>query len=354
MSNRPLLSSDALSALQGMTLTRFNTLGLTCEAKQVMTLASQAQLPEVTARAREAGGVVVLGGGSNVVLPAELDRFVVRVELKGITPVESSDQTAWRIDVAAGEDWHDWVEIATKNGWFGLENLALIPGTVGAAPVQNIGAYGVELKDRIESVTDWHIPEGRLVTLSKDSCGFAYRDSIFKRDALGTWLIVSVRFLLPKKWMPVLSYPDLKNHVVLSRLEPAHVKAEQILQAVCEVRRAKLPDPAVLGNAGSFFKNPVVSENQYLLLKAQFPALIAYPQTDQTFKLAAGWLIERCGWKGKRLGAVGVHDRQALVLVNYGGAQASELMALAHEVRASVKAQFGVDLEIEPVVVPGS
>jgi UDP-N-acetylmuramate dehydrogenase len=154
--------------------------------------------------------------------------------------------------------------------------------------------------------------------------------------------------------MPVLSYPDLKNHVVLSRLEPAHVKAEQILQAVCEVRRAKLPDPAVLGNAGSFFKNPVVSETQYLLLKAQFPALIAYPQTDQTFKLAAGWLIERCGWKGKRLGAVGVHDRQALVLVNYGGAQASELMALAHEVRASVKAQFEVDLEIEPVVVPGS
>jgi UDP-N-acetylmuramate dehydrogenase len=354
MSNRPLLSSDDLSALQGMTLTRFNTLGLTCEAKQVLTLASQAQLPEVTARASKAGGVVVLGGGSNVVLPAELDRFVVRVELKGITPVESSDQTAWRIDVAAGEDWHDWVEIATKNGWFGLENLALIPGTVGAAPVQNIGAYGVELQDRIESVTAWHIPEGRLVTLSKDSCGFAYRDSIFKRDALGTWLIVSVRFLLPKKWMPVLSYPDLKNHVVLSRLEPAHVKAEQILQAVCEVRRAKLPDPAVLGNAGSFFKNPVVSETQYLLLKAQFPALIAYPQTDQTFKLAAGWLIERCGWKGKRLGAVGVHDRQALVLVNYGGAQASELMALAHEVRASVKAQFGVDLEIEPVVVPGS
>jgi len=343
-----------MPSLQGMTLTRFNTLGLTCEAKQVLTLVSQAQLPEVTARAREAGGIVVLGGGSNVVLPAELNRLVLRVALKGITPVESSDQTAWRIDVAAGENWHDWVEVATKNGWSGLENLALIPGTVGAAPVQNIGAYGVELQDCIESVTAWHIPEGRLVTLSKDSCGFAYRDSIFKRDVLGTWLIVSVRFLLPKKWVPVLSYPDLKNHALLSRLEPAHVKAEQILQAICEIRRAKLPDPTVLGNAGSFFKNPVVSETQYLLLKEQFPALIAYPQSDQTFKLAAGWLIERCGWKGKRLGAVGVHDRQALVLVNYGGAQASELMALAREVRASVKSQFGVELEIEPVVVSGS
>jgi UDP-N-acetylmuramate dehydrogenase len=220
--------------------------------------------------------------------------------------------------------------------------------------VQNIGAYGDELQDRIESVTSWHIPEGRLVTLSKDSCGFAYRDSIFKRDVLGTWLIVSVRFALPKKWVPVLNYPDLKNHAVLSRLEPAHVNAEQILRAVCEIRRAKLPDPSILGNAGSFFKNPVVSETQYLLLKKQFPALIAYPQSDQTFKLAAGWLIERCGWKGKRLGAVGVHDRQALVLVNYGGAQASALLALAQEVRASVKAEFGVDLEIEPVVVPGS
>jgi UDP-N-acetylmuramate dehydrogenase len=337
-----------------MSLTRFNTLGLTCEAKQVLTLSSHDQLPEITARARKAGSLLVLGGGSNVVLPPELDRLVVRVALKGITLVESSDQTTWRIDVAAGENWHDWVEIATKNGWSGLENLALIPGTVGAAPVQNIGAYGVELQDRIESVTAWHIPEGRLVTFPKESCGFAYRDSIFKRDVLGTWLIVSVRFLLPKKWVPVLNYPDLKNHAVLSRLEPAHVNAAQILQAVCEIRRAKLPDPAVLGNAGSFFKNPVVSETQYLLLKKQFPALIAYPQSDQTFKLAAGWLIERCGWKGKRLGAVGVHDRQALVLVNYGGAQASALLALAQEVRASVKAEFGVDLEIEPVVVSGS
>jgi UDP-N-acetylmuramate dehydrogenase len=354
MSNPPPLSSDFVPSLQGMSLTRFNTLGLTCEAKQVLTLSSHDQLPEITARARKAGSLLVLGGGSNVVLPPELDRLVVRVALKGITLVESSDQTTWRIDVAAGENWHDWVEIATKNGWSGLENLALIPGTVGAAPVQNIGAYGVELQDRIESVTAWHIPEGRLVTFPKESCGFAYRDSIFKRDVLGTWLIVSVRFLLPKKWVPVLNYPDLKNHAVLSRLEPAHVNAAQILQAVCEIRRAKLPDPAVLGNAGSFFKNPVVSETQYLLLKKQFSTLIAYPQSDQTFKLAAGWLIERCGWKGKRLGAVGVHDRQALVLVNYGGAQASALLALAQEVRASVKAEFGVDLEIEPVVVSGS
>lgn len=355
-------STDSAASLPSLSLTRFNTLGLACQAKRVLTLTSQAQLPEVTALVSKTGGVLVLGGGSNVVLPATLESLVVRVALKGITLVDELHQSSasdrpiqegafWRIDVAAGENWHAWVETATRNGWLGLENLALIPGTVGAAPVQNIGAYGVELQERIESVTAWHIPEGKLMTLSRDECGFAYRDSIFKRALPGTWLIVSVRFLLAKQWVPVLTYPDLNKHSVLSALESTRVKAQQVLEAVCDIRRAKLPDPDILGNAGSFFKNPLVSQVQYLALKRKFADLVAYPQPDQTFKLAAGWLIERCGWKGKRLGRVGVHDRQALVLVNYGGAHASELLNLAHEVSASVRAQFGVELEIEPVVV---
>lgn len=362
MSNPTPSLIDCTASLSSLSLTRYNTLGLVCQAKHVLTLASQAQLPEVTALVRKAGGVLVLGGGSNVVLPATLEGLVVRVALKGIAAVAESEQTStsdqpiqeqafWRIDVAAGENWHAWVETATRNGWFGLENLALIPGTVGAAPVQNIGAYGVELQERIESVTAWHIPEGKLVTLSREECDFAYRDSIFKRALPGTWLIVSVRFLLAKQWVPVLTYPDLKKHPVLTSLESTGVKAQQILDAVCDIRRAKLPDPDILGNAGSFFKNPVVSEARYRALKGKFADLVAYPQPDQTFKLAAGWLIERCGWKGKRLGRVGVHDRQALVLVNYGGAHASELLSLAQEVSASVRAQFGVELEVEPVVV---
>lgn len=338
-------------------LTAHNTLGLRCHAQQVLSITSLEQLPEVTLRARQAQSVLVLGGGSNVVLPAELKALVLQVQLKGVQnvtvgePLTEGSDGAWRIDVAAGENWHEWVVTATNAGWLGLENLALIPGSVGASPVQNIGAYGVELQERIESVTAWHIPEGKMVTLSKVDCAFAYRDSLFKRSPQGTWLIVSVRFLLPKKWSPILGYPDLRTHPLLINKVPESVTAKQILQAVCEVRRAKLPDPAILGNAGSFFKNPVISADHYRLLKDQFTDLVAYPQPNNTFKLAAGWMIERCGWKGKRLGTVGVHDRQALVLVNYGGAQASDILTLAHEVRAAVHAQFKVDLEIEPVVV---
>lgn len=339
-------------------LTGHNTLGLKCQARHVLKISSVEQLPEVTVRARQVRDVLVLGGGSNVVLPAELNALVLQVHLKGIHCVEEkrdslSDDadSAWRIDVAAGENWHEWVVAATNAGWSGLENLALIPGTVGAAPVQNIGAYGVELQDRIESVTAWHIPEGKMVVLSKAECDFAYRDSLFKRSPPGTWLIVSVRFLLPKNWRPVLGYPDLRAHPVLAKTAPESVTARQILQAVCDIRRAKLPDPAVLGNAGSFFKNPVISADQYQSLKQRFIDLVAYPQPNNTFKLAAGWMIERCGWKGRRTGPVGVHDRQALVLVNYGGAQAQDILTLAREVQAAVLGQFGVELEIEPVVV---
>jgi len=357
MSNPAQLSPVLHQHPTPLDLTAHNTLGLRCQARQVLSITSLEQLPDVTAHARQAQAVLVLGGGSNVVLPADLKALVFRVQLKGIhyvgadTLLPEGLDDVWRIDVAAGENWHEWVVTATNAGWPGLENLALIPGTVGAAPVQNIGAYGVELQERIESVTAWHIPEGKLVTLSNTECAFAYRDSLFKRSPPGTWLIVSVRFLLPKKWRPIFDYPDLRAHPVLANIAPESVTAQQILQAVCDIRRAKLPDPAVLGNAGSFFKNPVISADQYRSLKEKFTDLVAYPQTNSTFKLAAGWMIDRCGWKGKRLGPAGVHDRQALVLVNYGGAQASDILTLANEVREAVRTQFGVELEIEPVVV---
>lgn len=354
MSNPSQIRSDFDNTLQTLSLDHHNTLGLACRAKRVLTLTAHAQLPHITALFRAHDDVFVLGGGSNVVLPSQLDRVVVQVALKGIAQVQEpvpGHDDAHRIDVAAGESWHHWVEIATQRGWLGLENLALIPGTVGASPVQNIGAYGVEVQERIESVTAWHIPEGRLVTLSRAECAFAYRDSIFKRAAPGTWLIVSVRFLLPKKWMPVLTYPDLQKHPSLANVTSDTVTGQQILDAVCAIRRNKLPDPAILGNAGSFFKNPIVSESQYLSLKQKFSDLVAYAQPDGRYKLAAGWMIERSGWKGTRQGLVGVHDRQALVLVNYGGAQASALLELAENVRAAVLTQFGVPLEIEPVVV---
>lgn len=366
MSNPTQFCADFDNSLQALSLTRHNTLGLACQATRVLILSSLSQLPGITALAQNHAPVLVLGGGSNVVLPAQLDRVVVQVALKGITlvdeqvsdpvPPNNSAQVprhaeAYRIDVAAGENWHQFVDFATQRGWFGLENLALIPGTVGASPVQNIGAYGVEVQDLIETVTAWHIPEGRLITLTRKECAFAYRDSIFKRAVPGTWLIVSVRFLLSKRWAPVLSYPDLQKHPILAAMAPDAITGQQMMDAVCEIRRSKLPDPAILGNAGSFFKNPIVPASQYLSLKQLFSDLVAYAQPDGSYKLAAGWMIERCGWKGKRQGVVGVHERQALVLVNYGGAQASALLKLAQDVRSAVQAGFGVELEIEPVVV---
>lgn len=328
-------------------LTTQNTLGVACQAQHVVELNSLAQLPGVTQLAAKYQNVFVLGGGSNVVLPSVWTALVLKVGFKGVALVSESADCRL-IDVAAGESWHGWVRDATQRGWPGLENLALIPGTVGAAPVQNIGAYGVELQDCIESVTAWNIPQGSFKTFSREECAFAYRDSIFKRAAPGTWLIVSVRFRLPKVWTPVLGYPDLQKHFRIGMAVAQAPSLQQVFEAVCAIRRAKLPDPAELGNAGSFFKNPVIAADRHAqLLKAQ-PDLVSYPQSDGTYKLAAGWLIDRCGWKGKRVGAVGMHARQALVLVNFGGARADEVLALASAVRASVQERFGVVLEMEP------
>jgi UDP-N-acetylmuramate dehydrogenase len=353
--------SHSLSA-QAKDLSSCNTLRLTCQAKQVVILESLEQMAELGHQLAQTPDFLALGGGSNVILPSTLSSLVVRVALKGVALVESPADH-WLIDVAAGESWHDWVVTATARGWWGLENLGLIPGTVGAAPVQNIGAYGVELCQRIESVTAWHVATQKYVTLSHAECEFGYRDSIFKRARRGEWLIVSVRFALPKAWQPVLTYPDLAKHPQLAlasqsvTAKASHtatvqpVTAQAVLNAVCDIRRRKLPDPAVLPNAGSFFKNPVVSLAQHVALQARFAQLVSYPPPGGGFKLAAGWLIEHCGFKGRRSGAVGVHTHQALVLVNYGGAQADELLALAHTITQAVHNKFGVPLEIEPVIV---
>ena len=331
-------------------LTAQNTLGLACRAQHLIVLRSPAQLAGVTERAPQYRRVFVLGGGSNVVLPPQLSALVLKVEFKGIA-LAGDLSDCWLVDVAAGEDWHVWVTSAIKSGWPGLENLALIPGTVGGAPVQNIGAYGVECRDYIESVSAWNIPQGLLRTFSREECEFAYRDSMFKRAPEGTWLIVSVRFRLPKVWTPVLGYPDLQKHFRIGAADAQSPSPQAVFDAVCAIRRAKLPDPAKLGNVGSFFKNPVVSSVEHAQLMLAHPDVVSYPQADGQYKLAAGWLIDRCGWKGRRVGAVGMHARQALVLVNYGGAQTNEVLALAHAVRSSVQECFGVELEMEPINV---
>jgi UDP-N-acetylmuramate dehydrogenase len=284
----------------------------------------------------------ILGGGSNVILTGDFSGVVVHMALEGRSIVDEDDETIL-VQAAAGEVWHDFVNWTLTQGWGGLENLSLIPGSVGAAPIQNIGAYGVELKDFFHSLTWYDFATGRIDTIT--DCRFAYRDSIFKHALRDKGAILAVTFALPKLWTPRLGYGDVAKAL-------QHIgkpTAMQISQAICEIRRGKLPDPKLLGNAGSFFKNPLVSAGHRNELAHRFPDLVSYLQADGQFKLAAGWLIERAGWKGRAMGKAAVYDKQALVLVNSGGATGREVLALADAIQSDVGRQFGVQLEVEPV-----
>jgi UDP-N-acetylmuramate dehydrogenase len=295
----------------------------------------------------------VLGGGSNIVLTGDVKPLVLKVEIAGRRLVQDTPK-ATVVEAGAGENWHEFVRWTLAQGYPGLENMALIPGTVGASPVQNVGAYGVELQDRFESLDAIDLHTGKTFTLNAAQCGFGYRDSVFKHASqplglAGRALITRVRFALPKPWRPVLGYADLDKKIAHTGV--TQPTPQQIFDWVCEIRRAKLPDPAQLGNAGSFFKNPTVSPEQCEDIIAREPKIVHYHLADGSIKLAAGWLIEACGWKGKMVGQAGVYDRQALVLVNHGGATGGEVMTLAGAIQTSVYERFGIRLEPEPVVV---
>ena len=323
-----------------------NTMALTCKADAALVLQSESQLGGLTTLARRYGQTKLIGGASNLLLPEQLGGLAVLVRLRGIS-LYGQDDHFFYVDVQAGEIWHDWVATALRHGWYGLENLALIPGTVGAAPVQNIGAYGVEVGQLIHSVRIWDVVRGEMRTLDRESCHFAYRDSIFKRQQAGVCLIVSVRFALPKRWKPMVDYPDLDSLRVRQESGES-VTSQDVFDAVVKVRRHKLPDPDTTPNCGSFFKNPVVSTATYAHLRATFPGLVAYPQDSGLVKLAAGWLIDQCGWKGRVVGCVRVHERQALVLTNTGGATQKQVLSVADMICQDVRTRFGVDLEMEP------
>jgi UDP-N-acetylmuramate dehydrogenase len=300
-----------------------------------------------------------LGGGSNLVFTGDVKPLVLKVEVQGRSVVGETAK-AWIVEAGAGEDWHDFVAWTLAQGLPGLENLALIPGTVGASPVQNIGAYGVELQDRFDALDAIDLTTGKLFTLDAAQCAFGYRDSIFKHGGTAPLLglkdralILRVRFALPKVWKPVLGYADLDKKQAQAGCD--HPTAQQIFDWVCDIRRAKLPDPAVIGNAGSFFKNPTVSAEQCADIIARDPKVVHYRLDDGSFKLAAGWLIDACGWRGKTVGQAGVYEKQALVLVNLGmgalGATGGEVMTLAGAIQTSVYERFGLRLETEPVVL---
>jgi UDP-N-acetylmuramate dehydrogenase len=310
---------------------------------------SDAALFDTLADPRVAGMPrLVLGGGSNVMLTRHFDGLALLVALRG-RRVAGETPDAWLVEAGAGENWHEFVAWTLSQGLPGLENLALVPGTVGAAPIQNIGAYGIELAERFEKLSALDLATRRVVELSASDCAFGYRDSFFKRAGRDRFVIRSVTFRLPKAWQPRASYADVRSALHASGIETP--TPQQIFDAVVAIRRAKLPDPLALGNAGSFFKNPLIGAAQFAALRDREPQVVSYAQPNGGVKLAAGWLIDRCGWKGRTLGGAGVHERQALVLVNRGNATGAEVLALADAIRADVRARFGVELEMEPVVV---
>jgi UDP-N-acetylmuramate dehydrogenase len=333
----------------GVSLKPYNSFGLPAVAHTLVRIASDADVRRVVDHPQFGRAPkFVLGGGSNIVLTRDMPQVVLKVEVKGRALVRETD-TAWIVEAGAGENWHEFVAWTLSQGWPGLENMALIPGTVGAAPVQNIGAYGIELKDRFESLDAVDLVTGRGVTLASGICAFGYRDSVFKHSLAGRSVITRVRFRLPKPWQPVLGYLELERKMAETGINaPA---PQQVFDWVCAIRRAKLPDPALVGNAGSFFKNPVVTPEQCRDIIGRDPEIVHYPMPDGSVKLAAGWMIDACGWKGKSIGRAGVYEKQALVIVNRGGAIGSEVVTLARAIQESVYGRFGIRLEPEPVVV---
>ncbi|EJN06413.1 UDP-N-acetylmuramate dehydrogenase [Herbaspirillum sp. YR522] len=328
-------------------LRTFNTFGIDARAQVYVAVDGVDTLRAVRADAELAAlPRLVLGGGSNLLFTRDHPGLVLHMRSRGIEVVGQDDDFTY-VRAAAGESWHGLVQWTLAQGLGGLENLALIPGSVGAAPIQNIGAYGVELKDRFQALSAFDFVTGEVLVLERAACRFGYRDSVFKHALRERAVVLDVTFALPRHWQANAAYADVAQALAgVARPGPADIAA-----AVIGIRQRKLPDPAQIGNAGSFFKNPIVDAAVRDSLAARHAALVSYGQPDGSYKLAAGWLIDQCGWKGRSLGAAGVYDRQALVLVNRGGASGAEIAALAEAIRQDVHDRFGVWLEPEPVFV---
>ncbi len=325
-----------------------NTFGIDVKARYFVVFEQVGDISEFLGETRFRGlPILILGGGSNVLFRQDYPGVILHVDLKGIELLDESGADVI-IRAAAGENWHDFVRSTIEWGYAGLENLSLIPGTVGAAPIQNIGAYGVELREVFYELEAVDLETGMTKTFNQSAAQFAYRDSYFKSKVPGKWLITSVTFRLPKRPRWRVDYRGLSDKLVVDN-EP--LSARRISEVVCQVRREKLPDPAKQGNVGSFFKNPIVCATKYQALKSESPELQGFEQSNGAYKLSAGSLIERCGWKGHREGDAGVSDRHALVLVNYGNASGQSIWQLAQRIMVSVQEGFGVALKPEPRII---
>ncbi len=327
-----------------MALKHRNTFGFEVCAESAYEITAAEQIPKVMQQiAEQKLPWRVLGGGSNVILPKVLPGVTLLMNIPG-QEITRPDESNTVVTVGAGVNWHDFVSWTIEQQLPGLENLALIPGTVGAAPIQNIGAYGAEVADFIESIEAFDTATHAFVTLPKEACQFAYRDSYFKQNP-HRFIVTKVAFKIPKAWEPRLQYADLARQFAGADTKPT---AQQIFTAVCTLRSQKLPDPKVIGNAGSFFQNPIVTDKQYQGLLQTHPQLVSYPDQAGMRKLAAGWLIDQCGFKGQTVGSVGVYKNQALVLVNHGDGTAEDILDLAKSIQDKVREVYGVQLEIEP------
>lgn len=339
--------TQSLPVQHHYSLRQLNTFGVAASAQAYLPVTDAAQLEQVRQDATLATlPRLVLGGGSNILLTRDFPGLVLHMGIKGIEIV-GEDETATYVRAAAGENWHQFVLWTLEHGLGGLENLSLIPGSVGAAPIQNIGAYGIEIKDRFHALTLFDFATGEQRVLDKAACRFAYRDSVFKHELRDRAVVLDVTFALPKQWQPNVRYADVAQELAARSIsEPT---PQDISTAVIAIRTRKLPDPAVIGNAGSFFKNPVVTPAQRDSLLQRYPQMVNYAQPDGSVKLAAGWLIDQCGWKGRTAGAAGVYENQALVLVNRGGASGADIAQLAAAIQADVAQRFDVQLEPEPI-----
>jgi UDP-N-acetylmuramate dehydrogenase len=330
---------------ENISLRPYNTFGFDVRARYFVSVTSVGQLQRLLRDPRwEKVPKWVLGGGSNVLFTQNIDALVIQMAIRGIEVVREDDQHTW-LRVGAGENWHQFVLYCVEKGHAGVENLSLIPGTVGAAPMQNIGAYGVEIKDVFEELEAVEMATGDFETFDGPTCAFGYRESVFKRKLKDRYIITSVTFCLQKTPTFHVTYGDIQKTLDAMNVQKLSLRA--ISDAVIHIRQSKLPDPAQIGNSGSFFKNPEIPMSHFESLKTQYPTLPGYPLEGEVVKVPAGWLIEQAGWKGYREGAVGVHDRQALVLVHYGLGTGQQIKDLADKIQASVEAKFGIKLSPE-------
>jgi UDP-N-acetylmuramate dehydrogenase len=333
---------------KNISLKNLNTFGLEQKATSYSEIQIIDDLDKLYTEGYLAKKLLVIGGGSNILLTKDYDGLVLKNELKGII-ILGEDDNSVTIEAGAGEVWHDFVLFCVKNNYGGVENMSLIPGSVGAAPMQNIGAYGAEIKSVFEKLNAFNLSTGKMESFSNAECKFGYRESIFKNTHKGKYIITSVVFKLNKNPNFNTSYGAIKGE--LERMGVKQLSIKAISDAVISIRKSKLPDPKEIGNSGSFFKNPVIPNSQFAKIKAKHPSIASYPDKEGHTKIAAGWLIEQAGWKGKTIDNYGVHKNQALVLVNYGGATGKQIFDLSQEIVDSVKTQFDIELHREVNII---